>query len=152
MSTKDLSERASGALEEMIKLMGHDFSVQAEEVAGRLQLTIVGDDEGALVGPRGEVLDALQFLLGLILSREERTRRPVVLENGGYRARRDEALVELAQELKSAAIKEGMTVGLNPMSSHDRRIIHMTLKGDDKVETESEGQGDQRRVLIVPKD
>lgn len=151
MSTKELSERASGALEEIIKLMGYDFAVEAEDKDGRVQLNIVGDEEGALIGPRGQVLESLQFLLGLILSREERTKRPVVLENGGFRARRDEALVELAGKLKAAVLQEGQAVALNPMSSHDRRIIHMTLKGDDEVSTESEGDGDQRRVLVIPK-
>jgi len=149
---KQLSKRASGALEEIIKLMGYDFTVEASEKDGRVQLDIIGDDEGALIGSKGQILEALQFLLGRMLSRKERTRQPVVLENGGYRARRDEALVGLAQKLKEEAIKEKLVVALNPMSSHDRRIIHMTLKEDSEVDTESEGDGEQRRVLVVPRD
>lgn len=147
-----LSEQASKVLEEIIRLMGYDFTVDSSEHDGRLQLDIVGDEEGALIGPRGQTLEALQFLLGRMLSRTDRTRQPVVLENGGYRAQRDEALAGLAQKLKAEALKEGLVVALNPMNSHDRRIIHMTLKDDPEVDTESEGDGEQRRVLVVPKD
>lgn len=149
----DLSVRASELLEEIIKLMGYGFGVESKSSEGdRILLDIVGDDDGELIGPRGEILEALQFLLGRMLAREERTRQPVVLDNGGYRAKRDEGLADLALKLKDEAIKEGMIVALDPMSSHDRRVIHVALEADAEVKTESEGEGEQRRVLIVPAD
>ncbi len=144
------SERAVEALEEIIRMMGYDFEVKSSEEEGRILLDIAGDEEGALIGKKGQTLDALQCILGRILARHEQNGPAVVLEDGGYRQRRNDALVELAEKVKEKALETGKIVSLNPMSAHDRRIVHMTLRDDPAVSTHSEGEGDHRSILIVP--
>ncbi len=149
--TTDHKARAAEALKEIIVLMGYDFEVEASEQDDKIRLEITGDAEGELVGEKGATLDALQFIVGRIVGRgDDRCRQPIVLEDGGYRQRRDDALVELADKVKDKAVETGMIVSLNPMSAHDRRILHMTLRDDPAVSTESEGEGDHRRILIIP--
>lgn len=146
----DMAERAAQVLKEIIVRMGYDFEVEATEQDGKIQLDIVGDEQGELIGQKGITLDALQFILGRMLGQLERCKTPVVVEDGGYRQRRNDALVELAGQVKDKALETGKIVSLNPMSAHDRRIVHMTLRDEPDVTTHSEGEGDQRCILVVP--
>ena len=109
-----------------------------------------GRDGARLIGKKGEVLLAFQFLMNRILSRQEDGDQVVVLDAGGYRERRRNALAELAKRLASRALQERKAVRLSPMSAHDRRIFHMTLKEVEGVTTRSEGDGLYRNLLIIP--
>jgi len=77
-------------------------------------------------------------------------RKPIVIDSDGYRQRRNDALVQLAHRLREKATRSGKIVAVNPMSAHDRRIIHLALKDVPDVSTRSEGEGAFRRLLIVP--
>lgn len=134
---------------EIVRLMGYQVEVEATDEGERTLLVIRGADAGQLIGKKGQTLDALQFLLNRMVGREE-TRKPIVIDCDGYRERRNEALVQLAHRLKEKATQSGKIVAVNPMSAHDRRVIHMALKDIPGVSTRSEGEGALRRLLIVP--
>ena len=134
---------------EIVHLMGFEVDAEVLEEEERLLLVIRGPDSGQLIGKKGQTLDALQFLLNRMVARED-SRKPIVIDSDGYRERRNEALVQLAHRLREKATRSGKIVAVNPMSAHDRRVIHMALKDTPGVSTRSEGEGSFRRLLIVP--
>jgi len=137
-------------LVEMLTLMGHTLQVETRIEEDRIVASITGEGSSELIGRRGQTLDALQFILNRMLNRTAPDRRPVVVDSGGYRQRRIEALKDLAQQLGDKVRRSGKAVAVNPMSAHDRRVIHMTLREVPGLSTRSEGDGEERRILIVP--
>jgi spoIIIJ-associated protein len=115
-------------------------------------IDIQGQDLGILIGPRGETLNSLQYLSRLIAGNTLRRRAKFIIDVEGYRQRREGALARLAERMADKAIKRGRPVSLEPMPPNERRIIHITLRDDDRVYTESNGDGRRRKVVIFPKD
>lgn len=146
----DKATLARQSLQQLLTLMGHDAQVDSTIEQERIVLQITGGDAPALAGNRGQTLDAIQFLLGRMLLRQTRDRTPVVVDSDGYRQRRADALHELAVRLGDEVERTGKAVAVNPMSAHDRRVVHMALKEREGVSTRSEGEGDERRLLIIP--
>lgn len=117
-----------------------------------LVLDVFGEDLGVLIGRRGETLDALQFITRLIVSRELQRRVNLVVDVANYRVRREQTLRQLAQRLALQAVQRRRIVSLEPMPAHERRIVHMALRNHPQVITESVGEGDERRVTIIPRE
>lgn len=114
-------------------------------------IDVEGDDLGILIGPRGDTLDALQYISRLMVGHRLRQRARFLVDIEGYRRRREQALARLAERMAKKAIERGRPMTLEPMSSYERRIIHMTLRDSDDVYTESTGEGSRRRVRVYPK-
>lgn len=114
-------------------------------------LNISGDDLGILIGRRGETLSSLQFITNLIVSRKLRKWTRVQIDVGGYRTRRQETLRGLAQRMADRVSESRQPMPLEAMPAYERRIIHMALQDDPRVTTESFGEGDNRKVVILPK-
>jgi len=114
-------------------------------------LDIEGDDLGALIGPRGETLNALQYLSRLMVGNQLQKRASFVVDVEGYRRRRQQALARLAERMAKKVVTRRRPVSLEPMPPHERRIIHMTLRENDEVYTQSSGEGKRRKVRILPK-
>jgi spoIIIJ-associated protein len=112
---------------------------------------LVGSDTSVLVGKQGQTLDALQYLVGIIANRTVPTRKRVILDAEGYRDRHKDLLEKKAHEYAEAVKREGKEAVLEPQSARDRRIIHLALADDPDVYTYSEGEGDDRHVVISPK-
>jgi spoIIIJ-associated protein len=113
-------------------------------------LDIQGRDLGVLIGRHGETLDALQYITRLIVSRELQSRANVVVDVEGYKSRRETSLRKLALNMAAQARQMGRTMTLEPMPPNERRIIHIALRDDNTVRTESVGMGEHRRVTIIP--
>ena len=113
-------------------------------------LQIHGRDLGMLIGRRGETLSSLQYITRLIASRELQRRANIVLDVEGYKTRREQKLHQLANRMADQAIQLKRTVALEPMSPYERRIIHIALRDNPAVTTESVGEGDHRKVTIIP--
>jgi len=143
-------EDAQRALEELLELMVVEASVTAKEDEEQIKVSIDGEDAGSLIGKKGKTLDALQFVVNKIVGRLPGEHKVVVVDSEGYRERREASLVELAQRLGDKVLDEQKVVKLNPMSPRDRRIIHLTLRDVEGLCTESEGEGEERRLLIIP--
>ena len=112
-------------------------------------IDIQGNDAGLLIGHRGETLRAFQFLVNLALGRAEGRSTGVVLDVEQYRERRTRQLAALAKRMAQRAVSSGRSIELDPMSPADRRVIHFTLSTFQGVETQSEGEGADRRVVII---
>ena len=122
-----------------------------EQKEDYLVFDIQGEELGILIGRRGDTLDALQFLLNLVINRKSSSKIKVIIDIENYRAKREETLVGLSHKLAAKARRTGQKVILEPMNPQERRIIHMTLQDDDTVNTYSEGEEPYRKVIIVPK-
>jgi len=156
----DRSEKASLALSTLTEMFGlaglqlepHLIEDNAEEI----QIDLCGGDEAKIIGKRGEALLALQFILNRMVGRradaDAEVTAIVVLDAARYRERRRQALADLAKKLAARATEESKVVRLSPMSAHDRRVFHVTLKEMDGVDTRSEGDGIYRNLLIIPGD
>jgi predicted RNA-binding protein Jag len=108
-----------------------------------------GDDLSMLVGEGGESVAALQYVVNVILSRSLDGEHPITVDVDGYKRRREEELNNLATSAAAEARRSHEPQELEPMSPAERRIVHLALSEEDDVETESEGSGDARRVVIV---
>lgn len=116
-----------------------------------LAFDIQGDELGALIGRRGQTLSSLQYLVNLIMRHQSKESLMVVVDVEGYRARRYQTLQNLAQRMAERVRSSGQPVTLEPMTAAERRIIHMTLKDYADLSTQSQGEGENRKVTIVPK-
>lgn len=114
-------------------------------------LNLRGDDLGILIGKHGQTLDALQYLVNLAANKDAETRIRIVLDVEDYRKRRAETLTQLALRLADKVKRRGERVVLEPMSPHERKIIHMALQDDARINTYSEGDEPFRKVVIALK-
>jgi len=116
-----------------------------------LVLNIVGDDLGVLIGRQNETLSALEFITRLMVNQQTHIRTGFLVDVNGHRAKRAEALRKLALRMADQVMQTGRTVALEPMPPAERRIIHLALRDHASVGTQSIGEGDRRKVTIVPK-
>ncbi len=112
---------------------------------------INGDDLGALIGPRGETLNSIQYVMRLMAGHQLRRRADFVIDVQGYRQRREQALSRMAERMAKKVAARHSPMTLEPMPPNERRIIHMTLRNDEEVYTQSTGEGKRRKVRILPK-
>jgi spoIIIJ-associated protein len=157
---KDVFEEAKKVLEDLLDLMdlpgtvrpSDEFTVTDEN--GNLVsvgLNIEGDDLGILIGRRGQTMVALQYIVRLIMSHKMQVQIPIVLDVEGYKQRRCEGLRTLALRLADQVKTRNVAFTMEPMSAFERRIIHVTLADHPDVITESNGVGESRKVVIIPK-
>jgi spoIIIJ-associated protein len=144
-------------VEELLQRMGIQARVEAHwgDVVppGRirpLMVNVSGDDLSILIGRRGETLSALQYITRLIVGKELMQPVAVVIDVEGYRARRERQLRMLARRMAEQAIETGRTTTLEPMPANERRIIHIELRENPNVDTQSIGEGDRRKVTVIP--
>jgi spoIIIJ-associated protein len=114
-------------------------------------IDILGQDLGMLIGRRGDHLSQLQYLVNLIANRRLETWTRVVLDVEGYRTRREESLIGLAERIGRQVARSRRPIVLEPMPPNERRIVHLTLRGNPDVTTESSGEGNLRRVTVQPR-
>ena len=137
-------------VQELTRLMGLDISAAVStDAEGNVFVQMDGDPQGILIGRRGETLDALQYLTSLRVNRGREDYVRVTLDSEGYRAKREEALVRLANRMANRARKTGRRVAMEPMNPYERRVLHSALQGRDDVSTHSEGEEPNRHVVIT---
>lgn len=151
--TSSFEDRCTGLVRDLSAHIGVSCPVTSRPgpEPGTLIVEAGGVGSGLLIGRRGQTLDAIEYLVNRMAGRgEEGEVGRVIVDIEGYRGRRQEYLEATARRLADKAKQTGRVVTLNPMSSRDRRIVHLTLQDDPGVETRSEGEGYYRRLLIVP--
>jgi spoIIIJ-associated protein len=114
-------------------------------------IEILGQDLGMLIGRRGDHLSQLQYLVNLIANRRLESWTRVVVDVEGYRTRREESLIGLAERIGRQVARSRRPIILEPMPPNERRIVHITLRGNPEVTTESSGEGNMRRVTVQPR-
>ena len=148
----DPAEEAERFLREVARAMGIHVSVEYQKTREGLVLAMSGGDElGMMIGRRGQTLDALQYLANIVANRYTDSHFRLVLDAENFRQRRRKTLEELADRLAGRVIRTRKEVVLEPMSAHERKVIHSRLQQHDRVSTHSRGDEPHRRVVIALK-
>ena len=147
-----IADTAIAALQDILKHfdVGDVTIDEYEGDDGELILDITGDDLAVLIGRHGKTLDALQFVVSAITVRSIGYRYPVVVDVEGYKNRQRQKLESIARSSANKAANQHRSVKLRPMTPYERRIVHIALRDDSRVETASEGEGSARHVVVRP--
>lgn len=146
---RDYIFEAKNFLREVLNTMNIKAEIRVKEEDDTIKISLTGPDMGILIGYRGETLDALQYLVSLVVNKGHETAyKRVVLDTENYRSKREETLKRLAGKVASTVRRTGKLVKLEPMNPYERRIIHSALQDDRYVQTFSEGEEPYRRVVI----
>jgi spoIIIJ-associated protein len=137
-------------LEEVVDSLGLDAAIEVEEADGVLRGSLRGDDVGLFIGRRGQTIDAVQHLAQRIVFPEGPSPVRVVVDADGYRERRVQTLRADAEEAAEEALRSGGPVELEPMGASERRIVHEYLRERGGVQTHSEGEEPERRLVVSP--
>ncbi|MDP2400388.1 MAG: RNA-binding cell elongation regulator Jag/EloR [Actinomycetota bacterium] len=147
-----VADQAVSAIQSVLAGFGIEAAVEEYEGDdGEIILDVVGDDLGVLIGRHGRTLDSIQTLVSAVTNRALGFRYPVLVDVEGYRNRRREKLEEIARRASERASRHKQPVKLRPMSSYERKVIHMYLRDDRRVTTISEGDEPFRMVVVLPK-
>jgi spoIIIJ-associated protein len=149
---EDLAEKASEFLLGVLERMGISADIDIKDDSDKTVLEIQTKDTELVIGRRGVVMDALQHLVNKVVYRDrtgDRT-KPLVIDAGGFRDKQVERLRSLAQRMAEKALETKQIVELQPMTPHDRRIVHMAIAEIPGLSSRSEGEGEDRHILVVP--
>jgi spoIIIJ-associated protein len=156
----EIFDAAKNVLEELLKLldlpskvlMSEEFTVvDPNGEASSIGLNIEGDDLGILIGRRGQTMVALQQVVRIIMSHKADVKIPIIIDVEGYKQRRCEGLRTLAKKLADQVRVRRVPFTMEPMPAFERRVIHLALAENPNVTTESTGEGESRKVVIIPK-
>ncbi|TDA70664.1 MAG: KH domain-containing protein [Clostridia bacterium] len=143
------AEVARRFITDVMRAMGVEARVEVEQKEEFLYMNLSGNNLGKVIGRRGDTLDALQYLLNMVVSRKMGEHVRIFLDAEGYRQRREESLIRLAHRVSERVKRTGNRVVLEPMTPHERRIIHTALQNDRQVYTLSEGEEPYRKVVVT---
>ena len=142
--------RVQELLEQIVVVVGVDASVHVEEDSDEVRADLEGDDLGLLIGRHGQMIDAIQHIAYRVACKGATVRKRVVVDAAGYRERRAVALRAAADQAAEAAIHDRRPVTLEAMSALERKVVHEHLKTRHDVETYSEGEEPDRRLVVAP--
>ena len=158
VSNAELEDMSVEMLETIIDLMGFDATVNAswqtpfnEAEEPYLQLDIFGSDVGPLIGRRGDTLDCIQYLVRLMVNQQLKQWKNIIVDIEHYKSRRMEQLTQMSHRLARQVADTGRSFVMEPMPANERRLVHLALRHNPDVVTESLGDGERRQVQIVPK-
>jgi spoIIIJ-associated protein len=152
---------AKNVVTELLDAMGFDCQVMAVDNPSAIEVSpdepptvfvdVNGRDLGMLIGRRGENLSQFQYMVNLLVNKQLDTWTRVIVDVEGYRVRREESLIGLARRVARQVARNRKPISLEPMPPNERRVVHMALREDPMVVTESSGEAGSRRVTIMPK-
>jgi spoIIIJ-associated protein len=144
------AERVRALVTRVVNALGLHATVDIDETDEEIRATVNGDDLGLLIGKHGSTIDALQHLAFRAAYRGEELRKQVTVDAAGYRERREGALHRMADRAAAEALRYGRPVELEPMRATERKIVHTYLSERSDVETHSEGDEPDRRLVVSP--
>lgn len=145
-----VADIAAESLQEIVSYIVEDASVTATTTTDAVTLSVEGGNAALLIGKHGKTLDALQYIVQRIVQKQGEAKTRVTVDVEGYRNRRKESLTRLALRLCEKVGQTGKPATIKPMNAYDRRIVHLALKGDSGVRTQSKGTGTFRKIVIYP--
>lgn len=144
------AERVRALVERVLEDLEPAAAVEVAETADTITARVLGEELGIVIGRHGATIDALQHLAARAAFRGDDERKHVVVDAAGYRERRESVLLRAADRAVEEALESATPVELEPMSSPERRVVHTYLKDRVEVETHSEGDEPDRRLVVVP--
>ncbi len=148
---RETADAAQEILETLLRTMDIQARVSVRTVSDPIVLDVETDNGGLLIGRRGETLSALQYLVNVLIGKRTRRWTKVVIDVEHWRARREDTLRALALRQADRVRQQQRPVALDPMPANERRIVHMVLQDQRDIETHSEGEEPNRRLVITPK-
>ncbi len=145
------AELGRDALQRMVDFVTTDATVSVKNSRERIEYNVSGGNTGVLIGKRGQTLEAMQYLVDKIVSKKFEKRFRLQIDVEGYLKNKRENLENMAKRMGEKAKKTGKPISFGQMNAHDRRIVHIALKEDDTVRTQSVGDGFYRKLVIFPK-
>lgn len=142
--------KAKELLEGILQRMSFECRVTVRETAEKIIFNIEGDGSGLLIGKRGQNLDAIQYILNKAINKSDTDRKIIMVDSEDYRKRREESLLVMAERIREKVKKTKRPVSISNMNAHDRRIIHLALQEDETLTTKSRGEGEYRKIVILP--
>jgi spoIIIJ-associated protein len=142
--------KAKRILEGLLERMQIASPVTLEETDESIILNIQGDGSGLLIGKRGQNLDAIQYIVNKAAHHSANGHKMIIIDTEEYRKRREESLVALAMRLAEKVKKTQKPVTVGHMNAHDRRVIHLAMQNDETLTTKSRGDGEYRKIVILP--
>lgn len=151
-TTEDVGDITKDVILTILTKMQIDAKVKdLKEGENKVYVELESKFSGLIIGKKGKTLEALQFLVNLIVNHRTGSSKKIILDIEEYRAKRERALRKMSKEIAAKVSKTGKPWVLEPMNPFERRLIHLTLQNDSRVTTKSEGQGIYRKVKILPK-
>jgi len=150
LAADSTAPKAKELLTGILQRMSFECQVAIQETPEKIILNIEGDGSGLLIGKRGQNLDAIQYILNKAINRSDIDRKMIMVDSEAYRKRREESLLVLAERIREKVKKTKRPVSLSNMNAHDRRIIHLALQEDETLTTKSRGEGEYRKIVILP--
>ena len=145
------AEKAHKYVEDLLKNFGiQEFTIGVKEKEDGAELNISGDKISPIIGRRGELLDSIQYLAGLVANSQEKEYYRLTINAGDFRQRREKSLESFGRKVALKALKSGKKVRLEPMSTYERKVVHLAIEKIDGVESWSEGEGLERHMLVAP--
>jgi spoIIIJ-associated protein len=147
----DPAERVLDLMGRVVDELGLEADVVVDETDEEIRVTVEGDDVGLLIGKHGSTIDSLQHLaIRIAYLHHDGDRKSVVVDAAGYRDRREAALRRAADQAVSEALRDGRAVELEPMGAYERRTVHTYLRDRTDIQTHSEGDEPDRRLVVTP--
>lgn len=156
LRSSDISEkglRAKKELENILQYLVSSHSITLRETPDKIKLDVkTNDDKGLLIGRKGEMIKALEYITGKIAGRscEDGREKRVLIDIDDYKRRREESISRMVKDTVKKARKIGKPISLEPMSAFERRITYMTLKKESGITYETKGSGEEKRIIINP--
>ncbi|WP_025027515.1 RNA-binding cell elongation regulator Jag/EloR [Caldalkalibacillus mannanilyticus] len=148
---KDWLEEAKHFLETILSQMGLSVRVTVEPREEHTIFNVQGEGIGLMIGRRGQTLDSIQYLTNLVANRYSKDYVRIVIDPENYRARRQETLEQLADRVAKKVVRSGEKMVLEPMNPAERKIIHTHLQEYAGISTKSQGEGNNRRIVVFPR-
>ncbi len=143
------NSRIEKFLKDIFSEMDLEVEISITETQDKIMINLAGENMGILIGRRGETLDALQYLVSVLVNKGGEGYKKVIIDTENYRQKREETLVRLAHRVADRVIKYNKSVTLEPMNPYERRIIHSALQENKRIETYSVGEEPNRKVVIA---
>lgn len=144
------AERVRAIVTRVVEELDIGASVEVVETEEEIRANVEGDDLGLLIGRRGSTIDSLQHLVSRAAFRGREDRKHVVVDAADYRERREETLCRSADQAVAQALGEERAVELEPMRALERKVVHVYLRDRTDIETHSEGEEPERRLVVTP--
>lgn len=148
----DVGEKVREMLSSLLSKMGLEGSIKdIKEGESKVYVELKSrDSSGLIIGKKGKTLEALQFMINLMINHATGSEKKIILDIEEYREKRERALKKMSRDMAFKVIKSGRPMTLEPMNPFERRLIHLSLQNDKRVTTKSEGQGIYRKIKISP--
>ena len=147
---KEQIETCRRYLQNIMEKMGIEAEINIADSEEGFFVDIDSNGSGVIIGRRGETLDALQYLTSLVVNKMDGEYKRITLDSSGYREKREETLIQLAEKISNKALKTGRPTTLEPMNPYERRIIHSAVAKVEGVNSKSVGEEPYRKVVISP--